>query len=74
VGEAGEPAQGPEWGDRGHELVPLDGGSLLAGTDGDSPMLGRFADPSGPAWTRTYDGTPEGTVRAATTGDDHAVG
>lgn len=66
--------RGPEWGDRCHELLPLDRGHLLAGVDDDAPMLGRFEDLSGPVWTRTYDGTPEGTIRAATTGDAHAVG
>lgn len=66
--------RGPQWGDQGHVLLALDDGYLLAGVDGGEPMLAAFTDLSNRSWRRTYDGTPDGQVRAMTTGDGHAVG
>jgi hypothetical protein len=62
-------------GARSYELADPDEGFLLVGTDGESPLLVGGPDPlAPPAWIRTYDGTPEGAVHAATPGDDHVVG
>lgn len=64
-----------EWGDRGHELLVHEDGLLLAGVDDDAPLLLGINDPLAPPdWARTYDGTPEEAVHAATTGDGYAVG
>lgn len=66
--------RGPEWGDSAHTLCSLADGYLLAGVDGDEPLLVDFEDLSTVRWRRVFDGIPDGTVHAASLGDQHVIG
>ena len=61
-------------GSRGHELGPPRGVPARGGRRQVAAARRQSGPACPPAWSRTYDGTPEGPVHAATVGDTRAVG